>query len=149
MKHSKYIREQYPNAEIYFFYIDIRTPGFFEDFYTDTKKDDKIHFLRGKVAKVFQQNGSNQLIVEAEDTLKGTLNQVSVDLVVLATGMQPTTLNNFPKQELLDKNGFIRTDNPNTVIGCGVCTSPKDVATVVQESTGAAMKAIHIIKRSK
>lgn len=145
MKQARFVREQFPNAEIYIFYIDLRTPGFFEDFYTETKKDDKIYFRRGKVAKVFEDIGTKSLIVEAENTLEGKLTQTKVNLVVLATGMQPTAQNNgFPYKAFLDKNGFIKNDAE--IIGCGVAASPKDVAAVVQESTGAAMRAIHIIK---
>ncbi len=148
MKHARFVREQFPNTEIYFFYIDIRSPGAFEDFYNESKKDEKIHWHRGKVAKVFKQTGNNELIVEAEDTLTGKLKQTAVDLVVLATGMQPSINGNFPDKSIIDENGFIMTDKADTIIGCGVATGPKDVAGCVQEATGAVMKAIHIIKES-
>lgn len=146
MKHARFVREQFPNAEIYFFYIDIRSPGAFEDFYNETKEDSKIYWHRGKVAKVFKEINTEELTVEAEDTLTGKLKQTKVDLVVLATGMQPALNGNFPDKRLLDENGFIRTDLSDTIIGCGVATGPKDVAGCVQEATGAVMKAIHIIK---
>ncbi len=150
LKQARYIREQLPEAEVHIFYIDIRSYGIFEDFYNDTKEDEKLFFHRGKVAKVFKEHGSDKLTVEAEDTIAGELNQLDVDLVVLATGMKPRTqkIAEF-NPELLDRCGFVRTDIKDGIIGCGVCTRPKDVAGVVQESTGAAMKAIHIIKRSK
>lgn len=151
MKHSRFIREQYPDAEIHIFYIDLRAPGAFEDFYNDTKKDEKIFWHRGKVAKVQKNIETNELIVEAEDTLSGKLKQYSSDLVVLATGMQPTLSNGeiFSDKSLLDENGFIKTDRDDSIIGCGVATSPKDVATVVQEATAASLKAIHIIQGDK
>jgi len=78
--------------------------------------------------------------------LTGKLKQTKVDLVVLATGMKPSINSNFPYREIIDENGFIRTDLADTIIGCGVATGPKDVAGCVQEATGAVMKAIHIIK---
>jgi quinone-modifying oxidoreductase subunit QmoA len=143
MKQAGYLREQFPEAEIYIYYIDVRTPGFFEDFYTDTQRDGHIHFIRGKVAKVFEDKG--RLVVEAEDTIEGGLRQTAADLVVLATGMQPSILkNDVPGRKHLDENGFFLTRNG--VIACGVATGPKDVASAVQEATGAAMKAIHILK---
>jgi len=159
MKHARFVREQYPNSEIYFFYIDIRSAGALEDFYQETQKDSKIHWNRGKVAKVFkkttdgrQQTGIDELIVESEDTLTGKLKQTAVDLVVLATGMKPSINGEWKMEngelnkDILDENGFIRTDKADTIIGCGVATGPKDVAGCVQEATGAVMKAIHIIK---
>lgn len=150
MKQAKYIREKLPEAEIYIFYIDIRSPGILEDLYTEAKEDSKIHFHRGKVAKVFKNDESDKLVVEAEDTLSGMLKQTEVDLVVLATGMEPMAkLNGFPDLALIDDNGFIRTDKANCIIGCGVATGPKEVSTTVQDATGAVMKAIHIIKGGK
>ena len=147
LKQAQYIREQLPETEIHVFYIDIRSPGPLEDFYQRMQNDSKVFFHRGKVAKVMQDPDSKCLIVEAEDTMAGELKQATVDLVVLATGMQPNTAKNgFPDKSILDDNGFIRTDIEKKIIGCGVGTGPKDVASVVQASTGAAMKAIHIVK---
>lgn len=150
MKQAKYIREKLPESEIYIFYIDIRSPGILEDLYTEAKEDRKIHFHRGKVAKVFKNEESDKLVVEAEDTLSGMLKQTEVDLVVLATGMEPMAkLNGFPDLALIDDNGFIKTEKANCIIGCGVATGPKEVSTTVQDATGAVMKAIHIIKGGK
>ena len=146
MKHARFIREQMPETEIHVFYIDIRSPGAFEDFYADTQKDEKVFWHRGKVAKVFENYQNKELIVEAEDTIAGKLKQYEVDLVVLGTGMQPMLNGNFPFKDLLDDSGFIRTDIDNSVIGCGVATGPKNVAEVVQDATSAVMKAIHIIR---
>ncbi len=141
LKQAHYIRERYEDAEIHVFYIDIRSPGFFEEFYQNVQRDEKIFFHRGKVAKVFKNPATGKLIVEAEDTLAGSLQQMDIDLVVLATGMQSTaSKNGTPVKKYLDDNGFINEDAE--IVGCGVCSAPKDVATTVQESTGAAMKAV-------
>jgi quinone-modifying oxidoreductase subunit QmoA len=147
MKQAQYVREQYPNAEIDIFYIDLRAQGLLEDFYTKTKKDEKISFHRGKVAKVFKDETDNKLVVEAENTLEGKLHQKKFDMVVLATGMEPSAKKNGTIiKDFLDDSGFVKTDENYPIIGCGVSTSPKEVASVVQESTGAALKAIHLIK---
>jgi quinone-modifying oxidoreductase subunit QmoA len=145
LKQSRYIREQHPDAEIHFHYIDIRSNGLFEDFYNNVQKDPKIHFHRGKVAKVFKDESSDKMIVEAEDSLTGNLMQNKVDLVVLATGMEPTVRKLPVDKSLVDENGFFK-NNVNGMIGCGVSTKPKDVASVVQEATGSVLKAIQKIK---
>jgi len=145
IKQAKYILEVNPDADVHIFYIDIRTPGVFEEFYSDSVKDGKIKFHRGKVAKVFKSN-AGEIIVEAEDTMTGNLMQMATEMVVLATGMKPNTelIKKF-NPDILDKNGFVKTDAINGISGCGVCTRPKDVAGVVQEATGTAMRAIHTI----
>ncbi len=150
MKHVTYIREQIPDADVHIFYIDIRATGIFEELYTKSKEDDKLHFHRGKVAKVFKDPENGRLIVEAENTLADSLKQMDADLVVLATGMKPNTADNpHIDKKLLDRNGFFKTNLDKGIYGCGVCTRPKDVAGVVQESTGTAIKAIHTIRRAK
>jgi quinone-modifying oxidoreductase subunit QmoA len=145
LKQAQYIREQHPDAEIHFHYIDVRSNGLLEDFYNSKKKDEKLHFHRGKVAKVIQDTSSDKLIVEAENTLTGNLMQNAVEMVVLATGMEPTVKNLPIDKALIDENGFFKS-NGNGFIGCGVNTKPQDVASVVQEATGSVLKAIQTIR---
>ncbi len=145
LKHVRYIREQYPDAEIHIHYIDVRSSGFFEDFYGEVRKDEKVHFHRGKVAKVSLDSSSDKLLVEAEDTLTSTRLKETVDLVVLATGIKPTARDLPLAPSSFDSNGFLISDGTGT-IGCGVSTSPKDVSAVVQEATGSVLKAIQAIK---
>lgn len=145
LKQSRYVREQYPDAEIHFHYIDVRASGFLEDFYGDVQKDENVHFHRGKVAKVFRGESSDKLILEAEDSLAGKIIQETVDLVVLATGMKPAVQDLPIDRSLVDGNGFFVSDGAG-MIGCGVNTEPKDVAAVVQEATGSVLKAIQSIK---
>jgi len=145
LKQAKYIREQHPDAEIHFHYIDIRANGLLEDFYNSCKEDEKLHFHRGKVAKVFKDASSEKLIVEAENTMTGNLMQNAVEMVVLATGMESTAKNLPIDKSLIDENGFFKS-NGNGMISCGVSTKPKEVSSVVQEATGSVLKAIQQIK---
>ncbi|MFP4526978.1 MAG: FAD-dependent oxidoreductase [Candidatus Kapaibacterium sp.] len=150
LKQARYVREQYPEMDIHIHYIDIRSPGIFEEFYQNSQEDDKLHLHRGKIAKVFKQHGSDKLIVEAENTLSGELNQSEVDMVVLATGMEPAAKNIAQVDKaMLDRFGFFRAEKANGMMGSGVASRPKDVADAVRESTGAAVKAIHTIKGEK
>ena len=145
LKQAKYIREQYPEAEIHFHYIDIRSNGLLEEFYNSVKEDEKLHFHRGKVAKVIKDKSSDKLIIEAEDSLTGNLMQNKVEMVVLATGMESTAKNLPIDKSFVDKNGFLNSHD-NGIIACGVSTKPKEVASVVQEATGSVLKAIQTIR---
>ena len=145
LKHTRYIRDQYPDAEMDIFYIDVRSSGVFEDFYNDVSRDPKVHFHRGKVAKVSLDSSSGKLVVEAEDTLTGSRVKKSAELVVLATGMQPNVRNLPLDPSLMDSDGFLASDGYGA-IACGVNTRPKEVSAVVQEATGSVLKAIQAIK---
>ncbi len=147
MKQATYIREQYPEAEIHMFYIDVRSPGRMEDFYTKVQEDEKFHFHRGKVAKI-TETGNGNVIMEAENTLTGEITKTEVDLAVLATGMVPNTADDHPPLDTaLDEFGFIAPNGKNGIVGAGVANRPVDVATSLQDATGAALKAINIGRR--
>ena len=89
LKHAMYIREQYPDAKIQIFYIDIRTPGLYENrFYWKIKDDPNVVFTKGKVAGITEEAGTNDVIVEVEDIYGGSKIKAKFDMVVLATGME-------------------------------------------------------------
>jgi quinone-modifying oxidoreductase subunit QmoA len=143
MKQATYIRERYPEAEVHMFYIDVRSPGRMEDFYTKVQEDEKFFFHRGKVAKITEGAGGN-VVLHAENTLTGDFTEMEVDMAVLATGMVPNTVDAKPPLDTeLDEFGFI-APNSKGVIGAGVAMRPYDVAASVQDATGAALKAINL-----
>jgi quinone-modifying oxidoreductase subunit QmoA len=144
MKQATYVRSQYPEAEIHLFYIDVRSPGRMEDFYTQVQEDEKFFFHRGKVGKITEKPDSKNLILHAENTLSGELTEMEVDMAVLAVGMVPNTVDIPPPLDTpLDEFGFIAPYMGKGVIGAGTSTRPFDVASSVQDATGAAMKAIN------
>lgn len=90
LKQALYVREQNPEAKVYIFYKDIRTPGQYENFYRRVQEDEGIFLTKGQVAEVAA--GVDGVVnLEVDDTLLGEKIRVQVDLVVLATGMIPRT----------------------------------------------------------
>jgi quinone-modifying oxidoreductase, subunit QmoA len=145
IKEATYIRTQYPDSEVWIFYIDIRAPGHNEDFYHRIRADEGVHFVKGKVAKVDADPGTGDLVVEADDMLSGGKTRVAVDLVVLATGMVPSTSGNGGIPGLpveYDEYGFALENRAAGVFVAGVAHRPADVVTSVRDATGAALKAI-------
>jgi quinone-modifying oxidoreductase subunit QmoA len=137
MKQATYVREQSEDSKVYIFYIDIRAPGKYELFYQGLQEDENVSFIKGKVAQI-NEDSDGSLEVVAEDTVSGKKVRVKVDMAVLATGMVPATegLQNVET----DGAGFaIPKDGIYTT---GVSKKPMDVASSVQDATGAAIKAI-------
>ncbi|MHC4773982.1 MAG: FAD-dependent oxidoreductase, partial [Planctomycetota bacterium] len=62
LKQSRYVREQYPDAQIHIFYIDIRAPGRLEDFYAAVQADEKLQLIKGKVARITEDAASGDLV---------------------------------------------------------------------------------------
>jgi quinone-modifying oxidoreductase subunit QmoA len=150
LKHAMYIKEQYPNAKMQIYYIDIRTPGLYEQrFYWKIKDDPNVTFTKGKVAGITEEPGTNDVIVEVEDIYAGGKVKAKFDMVVLATGM-----------ELSTKGAKVGVDIPFTpdglvddavlkkgIYAVGTMKSPADVARSVQDATGAAIKSIQSVNR--
>ena len=87
IKQAIELKERFPDAQIYCFYMDLRLFGKkFEDFYTKAQRDYGIHFIRGRVSEV-GENIAGKVIVKAEDTLSGKPIRVTLDLLVLMSGM--------------------------------------------------------------
>jgi quinone-modifying oxidoreductase subunit QmoA len=142
LKQTTYIREQIPDAKVTIFYIDIRALGKYEDFYTQVAADENVSLIKGKVAKVEEDSASGQILVEAEDIYSGGKSKAKVDLVVLATGMEPSTaVDKLPADVRYDESGFVVPEKPG-IFAAGCVRKPLDVATSNRDATGAALKAI-------
>ncbi len=97
LKQARYVREK-SDALAMILYKDIRTPGRLEAFYKEAQNDPGIMLTKGEVTGVADA-GNGNLFVMMENTLLGQKVKVEADLVVLATGMVPTTR---APQEYLD-----------------------------------------------
>ena len=149
LKQARYLREQNQDIEITIFYIDIRTVGRLESFYTELLADEKVTFVKGKVAKITEDPGSGNLTLEVEDTLAGEKPEAEFDMVVLATGIVPSTAEApIPFELEYDDYGFL--DSGTDVDGiyvAGCAKHPCDVSAATKESTAAALKAIQCVER--
>jgi len=163
LKQATYVRETSKDSKAYIFYKDMRTPGQYELFYKSAQDDEGIFLTKGNVTSVDEDEGNN-LIVEVEDTLLGEPVKVSVDLLVLATGMVPTTVDDpilnlayrqgpgLPDLELY--NGFADSNficfpyesRRTGVYPTGSVKMPLSVAESTEDATGAALKAIQVIE---
>jgi len=150
LKHARYVREKVADAKISIFYIDIRTIGRFEHFYYELLDDENISFTKGKVAKITEDPATKNAVVEVEEVMGGGKISEQFDLVVLATGVVPSTADSpIPGVSLVcDDNGFL-TDSPNGggIFAAGCVKRPLDVSRSVKDSSAAVMKAIQIVRR--
>ncbi len=150
LKQTTYVRELYPDAKIYVFYIDLRTPGDrYEKFYKKIKADQNVFFIKGKVAEVSEDPATKNITVVAENAVTGEKIRQSVDLVVLATGMQPTAANaKLPADLKYTADGFILNDfETGGMFAAGCANKPADVVSSNQNATGMALKAIQTVAR--
>lgn len=145
------MREQYSDAEIDIYYIDIRAHGKNDAFYNRNKADPQVRFVKSKPGHI-DDDANGDPMVCGEDTFSRDMYANSYDLVVLATGMEPTTLEDYqpPVKLTTDAYGFVVPElgDGDGMYGAGVATGPFDVNTSVQSATAAALKALQAVRAS-
>lgn len=151
IKQAIEMKEKFPESEVFCFYMDLRLFGKkFEDFYTKAQRDHGIHFIRGRVSEV-SENINGQVIVKAEDTLAGKPLKVTLDLLVLMSGMvcNPDSTKAASMLHLpIDSDGFLQssdnvfhiTSSPRKgIYYAGACTGPKTVPETLAEARSAVL----------
>lgn len=148
LKQATYVREKNADSKATMFYIDLRTPGKYEDFLSKVSADENIRLVKGKVAKI-EQGANGDVVVTAEDVVGGNKLRETFDMVVLATGMEPAVKNSgIVSAVKTEENGFVLSDGQHAgICAAGVAHRPNDVMTSNQEGTGAALKSIQSLVR--
>ena len=145
LKQATYVRERVPEALVTIYYIDLRTPGRYQKFLEKVSADDKLWLVKGKVAEL-TESPSGKVLATVENVETGIKNIEEFDLVVLATGMQPSSAGeavavNAPR----DEDGFFIGAEGSGIIATGCAKLPLDVMRSAQAATGAALKAIQTV----
>jgi heterodisulfide reductase subunit A len=140
------------------FYIDLRAGGKgFRKYLQRGNEDYAIDYVKGKVAKIIQDEQKNPIVVyEDIDTFE--VKKLQFDLVILATSMIPNKdsvkLSKILGIQLDDYNFFKgKTYHPQKsskegIFLCGACREPMDIPNSVVDASGAAAKAAEIIMRA-
>lgn len=160
VKQACEMKEQYPDADIYCFYMDLRMFGrHYEDLYLKAQKDYGVRFVRGRVSEV-AEGIDKRLIVKAEDTLSGKPIQVSLDLLVLMSGMRNCDTGASAARMIsveTDDDGFFaykdsvystQESSREGVFYAGACTGPKTLPETFNEARAAAITIDKYIKES-
>jgi len=150
-------------AEVYSFYIDMRTnQKGYEEFY-HRLLEEGMHFVRGKVAEVTdaarRPEEAGKVIVQVEDTLMGKQRRIPVDMVILMGALEPQT----DAKELglklgisCSMAGWYTERHPKLdpvatmtdgIFVAGVCQGPKDIPASVAQGAAAAARVMGMITK--
>ena len=152
LKQACEIKDEFPEADVYCFYMDLRMFGKgYEDLYLKAQKDFDIKCVRGRVCEV-SENMEGKLVIKAEDTLLGTPMKMTLDLLVLMCGMEKAEGNEKIQNMLnlkTNSDGFIEsrdsfvgmnlTDEKGVFVA-GACTSPKTLPETLAEARATALE---------
>jgi heterodisulfide reductase subunit A len=165
MKLSHLILEHVHGAQVYEFYIDIRSFGKgYEEFYNRLLNEGVI-FIRGRPAEITNiaetPDEEGKLIIQFEDTLVGLQRRLPVDMVVLGTGLEAQ-----PDAEAVARlfnvsrsaDGFFLEKHPKLdpvatmtdgIFIAGCCQGPKDIPDTVAQASAAAAEVLAMISRGR
>lgn len=150
-------------AEVYNFYIDMRTPGKgYEEFYHKLL-DEGVHFIRGRVAEitdwVVDPAEKGKLVIRAEDTMAGIVRRIPVDMVILSVGLeaQPDAQDIRRLLNLsCSSEGFFLERHPKLapvstftagIYLAGACQGPKDIPDSVAQAGAAAGEVLAMVDK--
>jgi quinone-modifying oxidoreductase subunit QmoB len=163
LKQALYVRQQNPEAVAYILYKDIRTPGQSELFYKEAQSDPGVMLTKAEVTGVTQGAGG-KLLVNASESLLGENVAFEADLVVLATGLVPVTLDapvinleyrqgpGLPETEVY--NGFADSNficfpyetRRTAIYAAGGVRQAMTTPMAMEDGVGAACKAIQAVE---
>jgi heterodisulfide reductase subunit A len=147
------IRQQVPDARVFIFYIDMRMYGYWEnDIYWPAQEEHKVNYVKGIVTEVLQKG--DKLVIRGEDTTMGRPMEISMDIVVLAVGMEPSEGTRAMAEVLgigTNKYGFIDQDHNSLdtvatsvpgIFVVGAARGPADLDDSIATAGAAAAKSV-------
>jgi len=155
--------KEHTGADVFNFYIDMRTPGKGYDEFYDRLLNEGVQFVRGRVAEVtdwaMTPEEEGKLVIRAEDTLIGTARRIPVDMVVLSVGLEPQADAEEVRRIFnigCGKEGWFMERHPKLapvstftdgVFVAGCCQGPKDIPDTVAQAGAAAAEALAMIDK--
>ena len=158
VKQAIEMKELFPSAEVYNFYMDIRMfgPGY-EELYRRAQLEYNINFVRGRISEA-SQTIDGRVQVKAEDTLVGRPLKMTVDMLVLIVGMKGGARNGAYARsgELrVAENGFMQPLDPffgnvlsqrADIFYAGTVTAPKNIGESLNEGAAVAERVAGYLK---
>ncbi len=152
LKFAHLVTEKLPEADCYEFYIDMRAFGKGYEEFADRIKAEGTFVVRGRTAKVSEENG--QMVVRGEDIVSDRMVDFPVDMVILAVGLVPAhgtaELTRMLRVDT-DVDGWLseldyNSDPTDTERGgiyvAGMCQGPKDIPDTVAQASAVAAAAL-------
>jgi heterodisulfide reductase subunit A len=152
-------------AEVYNFYIDMRTAFKDYDEFYQRVLEEGTHFIRGRVAEVTDAarvpGEEGKLIVQVEDTLLGKQRRIPLDMVILASGLESRA----DSKEVAHKfgiscsaNNWFTEKHPKLdpvatmtegIFIAGCAQGPKDIPASVSQGAAAAARVLGRIQQGE
>jgi heterodisulfide reductase subunit A2 len=159
LKLAHLIKEKIPEAAVYEYYIDMRAFGKGYEEFSERIKEEGVHMIRGRTAKV--EDAGGQLLVRSEDIYEERILEQKVDMVVLSVGLEARDdagkVAGMCGIDQGEEGWFVESnylsDPISTAAGgihiAGACQGPKDIPDTVAQASAAASRVLQSILKGK
>lgn len=150
-------KELIADGEAYVFYMDLRMFGqCFEELYRTSQQDFGVQFIRGRISEA-AGTIDQRIQIKAEDTLAGLPLKITVDMLVLMVGMEPS----HATQRLSAQNGIdgaygfakaldlFLSDHRTKKEGlflAGTCKRPLSIPETLADARAAAIQVMEFVR---
>ena len=160
VKNALHIKEDYPDANVYVLYRDIRTYGLLEDYYTEARRQGVFFFRFDPEDPPVAESGKDGVDVTFTDHVLNRKLKVSTDLLVLSAGMEAedteelssiVKLARTPEGFFMEAHVKLRPVDMATegIFVCGTAHSPKLISETIAQSYAAASRAVTFLSQSQ
>jgi len=153
------LRQQLPDSKVMIFYIDMRMYGYWEnEIYWPAQEKYKVNYVKGVISEVLPKG--SQLLIRGEDTTMSRPMEVTMDMVVLSVGMEPSAGTRAIAQTLgvqQNKYGFIEAGGTGGldpvatsvegIFVAGAAAGPADLDDSISRAGLAAARAVASIRK--
>ncbi|MEY2819906.1 MAG: CoB--CoM heterodisulfide reductase iron-sulfur subunit A family protein [Chloroflexota bacterium] len=153
------LRQQLPDSKVMIFYIDMRMYGYWEnEIYWPAQEKYKVNYVKGVVSEVLQKG--DKLLMRGEDTTMSRPMEVTMDMVVLSVGMEPSAGTRAISQLLGVKQnqyGFIESGgaggldpvatSQEGIFVAGAASGPSDLDDSIAQAGLAAARALASVRK--
>ena len=160
LKQAHQIKDK-TGAEVYSIYMDMRTYGKdYEEFYRRIRNEG-IHFIQGRPSQVTVDPVTGKLFINVEDILLSRVMELEVDMVVLATAIEPPEdadkiastfgLGRTPDGWFAETHPKLRPVETATagVFLAGCAQGPRDVPDTVAHAGAAALEVVRLFNQKE
>jgi len=159
LKQALWMKSHSPDLQVYILYRDMMTCGLNEAWYTEARKQGVLFFQ-------YEPNRKPEVSIDANEEMPVALRlhdpildapvQISADLLVLATGIQPHLPESLAQAygAEKDRDGFFQEADSKWrpvealkagVFGCGIALSPRSIPEAVATAEAAAGRALALL----
>ncbi len=161
LKQANYVREKNEDAIAYIIYDHMMVPGVNERYYRAAQDNPGVMLTKGSVTSIKEEGAG--MVISAKNTLLGENIEIEAELVVVPTGMVPTTAHDptinlvyrqgpaFPDLKQFDGYAdsnyicFPYETRRTGIYAAGCVRQPMSMGLAREDAAGAVLKAVQCI----